>query len=98
LTHTHTLVPRVYSIKGRYMVQADVYITWPNMSIVPPLNNNFTVTRNTKVMLAVVWPDANVGFPDFTLDQTVKWWTDEIRTLHQQVCGAPMATGQCVRV
>lgn len=34
---------------------------------------------------AVVWPDANTAFPDFTQTGTRNWWTAEITRFHKSV-------------
>uniref|UniRef100_A0A0N5AK16 Maltase n=1 Tax=Syphacia muris TaxID=451379 RepID=A0A0N5AK16_9BILA len=44
-------------------------------------------TRNTKIMLSVVWPYHHTAFPDFfdPDDITQRWWIDELKNYHNQI-------------
>jgi hypothetical protein len=47
----------------------------------------YPLAKNTTIMLAVVWPDNHVAFPDFYDDtlKTQNWWVDEFKIYHGKV-------------
>ncbi|CAD5208487.1 unnamed protein product [Bursaphelenchus xylophilus] len=61
------------------------FIAWPRVDLVPAkINGLYTNTKGTWDMLAVVWPDKHVAFPDFFDDsnKTEIWWIKEISDFH----------------
>ncbi|VDK71935.1 unnamed protein product [Litomosoides sigmodontis] len=64
------------------------FIEWENYDQVQyEIQNKYPLTKETKIMLSVVWPDWHVAFPDF-LDpepSTTEWWIEEFKRLHQML-------------
>ncbi|KAI1711649.1 glycosyl hydrolases family 31 domain-containing protein [Ditylenchus destructor] len=63
------------------------FIEWPSKDMVPKDMPQYNLTKDTKIMLGVVWPDRHVAFPDF-LDKsgkTQQWWIDEFVEFHKKV-------------
>ncbi|WKX94052.1 hypothetical protein Q1695_011367 [Nippostrongylus brasiliensis] len=50
-------------------------------------SNLYNLTKGTKIMLAVVWPDRHTAYPDFLdpTNATQKWWIDETVRFHKEV-------------
>uniref|UniRef100_A0AC35U2U3 P-type domain-containing protein n=1 Tax=Rhabditophanes sp. KR3021 TaxID=114890 RepID=A0AC35U2U3_9BILA len=70
-----------YPTYQRAIEQNASFISWPRADMVQnSVNSIYPLTKNTNVMLGVVWPDKHVAFPDFLdqTEQTVNWWADEI--------------------
>lgn len=51
----------------------DIWIKWP-----ADMNPQFGET-NSRSMLGYVWPEEKVVFPDFFLNSTIDWWSNEIK-------------------
>uniref|UniRef100_A0A158Q8C6 alpha-glucosidase n=1 Tax=Elaeophora elaphi TaxID=1147741 RepID=A0A158Q8C6_9BILA len=64
------------------------FVEWENYNEVQhDIQNKYPLTKDTKIMLSVVWPDWHVAFPDF-LDpesSTTEWWIEEFRRFHQML-------------
>ncbi len=41
--------------------------------------------EGTGILLGVVWPDNNVGFPDYFKESAKQWWSDEFVRFHDRV-------------
>uniref|UniRef100_A0A0K0DZJ0 P-type domain-containing protein n=1 Tax=Strongyloides stercoralis TaxID=6248 RepID=A0A0K0DZJ0_STRER len=57
------------------------FVSWSYSNLVQTsINNLYPYTKNTNIMLGVVWPDKHVAFPDFldTTDNTLNWWSYEL--------------------
>ncbi len=77
----------------------DVFVKWNNKSFVEncvnktspvficPLNNAYDTTKDTDIILGMVWPDHNTAFPDWLKTETEDWWIEQIKTFHDS--GAP---------
>ncbi|CAD5221335.1 unnamed protein product [Bursaphelenchus okinawaensis] len=77
-----------YSIFENAKRQNVSFLSWPRPDLVQHSTNNlYSQTRDTTDMLAVVWPDRHVAFPDFYDDTNItgNWWKEEIKTLHKRV-------------
>ncbi|KAI6242258.1 P-type domain-containing protein [Aphelenchoides fujianensis] len=62
------------------------FISWPAASYVDhEIQDLYPLAKETNFMLAVVWPDNHVAFPDFYDDtgKTDKWWYNEFDTYHK---------------
>lgn len=59
--------------------QQDVWIKWP-------ANNNpqYWETGNQN-MLGYVWPEGKTVFPDFFLNRTISWWSNEIKLFYNTI-------------
>uniref|UniRef100_A0A914D7K4 Alpha-glucosidase n=1 Tax=Acrobeloides nanus TaxID=290746 RepID=A0A914D7K4_9BILA len=61
------------------------FIEWPRYDLVPhEVQDQYNLTKNTKIMLGAVWPERNVAFPDFldTTNNTRDWWANEYKIFH----------------
>lgn len=54
----------------------DVWIKWPKTT-----NPQFSETGNQN-MLGYVWPQGKVVFPDFFINKTIDWWSQEIKLFY----------------
>ncbi|CAD5208486.1 unnamed protein product [Bursaphelenchus xylophilus] len=64
------------------------FIAWPRGDLVQhKINDIYQNTKGTWDMLAVVWPDKHVAFPDFYDDTnaTERWWIEEIKDLNDRI-------------
>lgn len=64
------------------------FIEWERFDQVPhEIQDLYPMTKNTKIMLGVVWPDRHVAFPDFLdpEDKTSNWWVKEFERYHEEV-------------
>ncbi|VDN35069.1 unnamed protein product [Gongylonema pulchrum] len=50
----------------------------------PDVQKLYPLVQNTTIMLAVVWPDWHVAFPDFFNELTVEWWIEQFKKLHNE--------------
>jgi hypothetical protein len=59
--------------------QQDVWIKWP-------ANNNpqFWESGNQN-MLGYVWPEGKTVFPDFFLNRTIAWWSNEVKLFYNTI-------------
>ncbi|GMS93692.1 hypothetical protein PENTCL1PPCAC_15867, partial [Pristionchus entomophagus] len=64
------------------------FIEWDRSDeVMRSIQDLYPMAQNTKIMLAVVWPDKHVGFPDFLdpTSNTQQWWIDEFKRYHDNV-------------
>ncbi|KHJ91788.1 glycosyl hydrolase, family 31 [Oesophagostomum dentatum] len=55
------------------------FVEWERDDQVPhDIQDIYNLTKNTKIMLGVVWPDHHTAFPDFFDKTTARWWSEEI--------------------
>ncbi|OZC08404.1 glycosyl hydrolase, family 31 [Onchocerca flexuosa] len=77
-----------YSSFDRAIKKNASFIEWENYDQVQhEIQNKYPLTKKTKIMLSVVWPDWHVAFPDF-LDpkpSTAEWWIEEFKLFHQML-------------
>uniref|UniRef100_A0A8R1XWR3 P-type domain-containing protein n=1 Tax=Onchocerca volvulus TaxID=6282 RepID=A0A8R1XWR3_ONCVO len=77
-----------YSSFDRAIKKNASFIEWENYDQVQhEIQNKYPLTKKTKIMLSVVWPDWHVAFPDF-LDpepSTADWWIEEFKLFHQML-------------
>lgn len=63
------------------------FIEWPGAEMVPhAVQDLYPLTRNTTIMLGVMWPRRHVAFPDFldSSGRTQRWWADECVAFRQR--------------
>ncbi|KAI1719105.1 glycosyl hydrolases family 31 domain-containing protein [Ditylenchus destructor] len=77
-----------YDVFKRALEKSVAFIEWPKDELVPRnLQDHYPMTKGSKIMLGVAWPDNHVAFPDF-LDpsgRTTKWWVDEFAEFYKKV-------------
>ncbi|KAM3726955.1 Sucrase-isomaltase, intestinal [Dirofilaria immitis] len=77
-----------YSSFHRAIEKNVSFIEWENYNQVQhEIQNKYPLTKETKIMLSVVWPDWHVAFPDF-LDpesSTTEWWIEEFKLFHEML-------------
>lgn len=64
------------------------FLEWERDDQVPSdINGLYPLTKDSKVMLGVVWPDSHTAFPDFLdpLNITRNWWIREFKLYHDQL-------------
>ncbi|CEF71375.1 Glycoside hydrolase, family 31 and P-type trefoil domain and Galactose mutarotase-like domain and Glycoside hydrolase, superfamily domain-containing protein [Strongyloides ratti] len=70
-----------YEVFRRGIEKNASFVSWlyPNL-VQRSINDLYPLTKNSSIMLGVVWPDKHVAFPDFldTTDNTVNWWSYEL--------------------
>ncbi|KHJ93573.1 glycosyl hydrolase, family 31, partial [Oesophagostomum dentatum] len=58
------------------------FIEWERHDqVMQSIQNLYPLTKDTKIMLGVVWPDDHVAFPDFLdpTNATADWWIQEFK-------------------
>uniref|UniRef100_A0A915PSC0 alpha-glucosidase n=1 Tax=Setaria digitata TaxID=48799 RepID=A0A915PSC0_9BILA len=77
-----------YSSFHRAIEKNVSFIEWEKSDQVQhEIQKQYPLTKNTKIMLSVVWPDWHVAFPDF-LDpepSTAEWWIEEFKLFHEML-------------
>ncbi|KAI6219395.1 P-type domain-containing protein [Aphelenchoides besseyi] len=69
-----------YESFQRALDQKANFVSWPRADLVDhEIQDRYPMAKNTNYMLAVVWPDNHVAFPDFYDDNlsTENWWINE---------------------
>lgn len=62
------------------------FISWPNHDMVQhEINNLYSLTRNTTIMLGTVWPNKHVAFPNFFNTEAEEWWIEEFKRFHEEI-------------
>ncbi|KAI6211415.1 Maltase-glucoamylase, intestinal [Aphelenchoides besseyi] len=64
------------------------FISWPRADLVDhDIQDQYPLAKDTLFMLAVVWPDHHVAFPDFYDDTLVteNWWIQEFVRYHKEM-------------
>ncbi|VIO86322.1 Uncharacterized protein BM_BM5229 [Brugia malayi] len=77
-----------YSSFHRAIKKNVSFIEWENYNQVQrEIQSKYPLTKGTKIMLSVVWPDWHVAFPDFLDPEptTVEWWIEEFKLFHQML-------------
>ncbi|GMS79055.1 hypothetical protein PENTCL1PPCAC_1230, partial [Pristionchus entomophagus] len=72
----------------RAMDSGASFIEWERPDeVMRSIQDLYPTAKDTKIMLAVVWPDKHVGFPDFLdpKNNTLQWWIDEFKRYHDQI-------------
>ena len=65
-------------------VQADVFVKWLDSDLVPADQCDGC----GEYVVGYVWPESKTVFPDFLKQETVAWWTEEMREF-LQAAGSP---------
>nr|CAD2178246.1 unnamed protein product [Meloidogyne enterolobii] len=76
-----------YDVFERAIKSGAKFVEWERFDQVQhSIQKLYPLTKSTKIMLGIVWPDKHVAFPDFfdfdREGKTQKWWIDEIKTFH----------------
>uniref|UniRef100_A0A0N5AMQ5 Maltase n=1 Tax=Syphacia muris TaxID=451379 RepID=A0A0N5AMQ5_9BILA len=77
-----------YASYERAVKMGASFLEWERQDQVPKdINGLYPLTKDSKVMLGVVWPDAHTAFPDFLdpSNKTTEWWTNEFKLYHDQL-------------
>ncbi|KHN85505.1 Maltase-glucoamylase, intestinal [Toxocara canis] len=64
------------------------FIEWERYDQVPhTIQDMYPLTKDTKIMLGIVWPERHAAFPDFLdpTNATVEWWANEFSLFHKTV-------------
>ncbi|KAI6223318.1 P-type domain-containing protein [Aphelenchoides besseyi] len=77
-----------YDSFQRALDQKANFISWPTADLVDhEIQDKYPMAKDTLYMLAVVWPDYHVAFPDFYDDTlaTENWWIKEFVDYHKKM-------------
>uniref|UniRef100_A0A915ASA5 Galactose mutarotase N-terminal barrel domain-containing protein n=3 Tax=Parascaris univalens TaxID=6257 RepID=A0A915ASA5_PARUN len=72
---------------ARALQRGAAFIEWERVDQVPRhIQDMYPKANNTKIMLAVVWPDGHTAFPDFYDEEgvTAAWWIEEFVKFHRE--------------